>query len=105
MKLLIAPTQLAVSIPVVLDLQESTGATVKAALSSAELVEVLILIGAELRPYATITSDKSLATLPGGEIYAVTKTTTAQPAGVFVSAASHAAQSGGGNAVLWGDGP
>lgn len=45
MKLLIAPTSLSVSIPVVLDIQESSGVTVKAALSGPELVEISILIG------------------------------------------------------------
>lgn len=102
-KLLIAPTTLKVEIPVVLDLQESQGVTVKANVIQEESVHVDILIGGSLRAYTTITADKPLATLPGGEIYALTKTVTVFPVGVFVSAASHT-QSGSGNAVLWGDG-
>jgi len=104
MKLLIAPTTNAVGVPVVLDLQESSGVTVKAALSASEFVEVKILIGGDLRHYATITVDKPLATLPGGEIYAVTKSATSLDVGVFLSPASHVPQQqqAGENAVLWG---
>lgn len=85
--LLIAPTTQATSIPVVLDLRQHAGATVKSVFSesSGNRVRISMLIGGELRQVAEISAANPIARIPGGEIYCVTKDVTPEAAGVFVT--------------------
>lgn len=104
--LLIAPTTQAVSVPVVLDLRQHSGATVKSVFNemSGNRVRILMLIGGDLRQVAEISAASPIARIPGGDIYCVTKDSTPEAAGVFITlgAYGNAQQpTSGGSAVEW----
>lgn len=103
--LLIAPTTNATQIPVVLDLRQHAGATVKSVFSesSGNRVRISVLIGGDLRQVAEISATNSIARIPGGEIYCVTKDATPEAAGVFVTlgAYGNAQAPAGGSVVEW----
>lgn len=101
--LLIAPTTQAVTVPVVIDLRQHAGATVKSVFSEigGNRVRILVLIGGSLHLVAEISPTNPTAQIQGGEIYLVTKDATPEAAGVFVTLAAGATTPSGGTPVEW----